>query len=1240
MRFAQGGAPTPSENWDDDFDFQPPPPPPNSSSAASSKPRYDQDDRQKTALKGGVVESWDDDFEYDPLDWKKDLENKTGKDGAMPALPSPNLGWVLPRRTLKSDRTQPPTASRPIPQRSSSTLLSTTSTTQSEQKIPPDERSKSSILNDSAAPSNRRDRKRSSDRLLPHSSSSRSDLNTQLPDSRASLSDRIDMPARLPQNTHNKEGAFMRRISSVRRRISSSISIGPSSKNSTVLPDTPSPVDHTLHLAPFQAGTQRPERHGRAVTSVDMPPPPVPMTALRSSSLMVVGVQKEGDTASVSSHPTRTSPEGMPFRLATGTDQGRLRGEPFPGLPNASLTIGRIDRSASAASSREVDHPSVLPSPVLVTPMHSAEASNQANTGVYGFHLPSPSAGSAYNMLTAAPGRRSSYGQASESSSKSDAKYNESVAHVRYRTETDANRTPKANRNYARPVQTPSEVAYRPGLDGDPSRLSIDDQNVRSRSASRTTVESTRTSTDRRDSPVYITRITSRDSRVEVSESRPKVDEPAAKTALIYGSKTPISSKEERVLHNFRFGDSASNDALHKTPDVSVTQQATFETTMSSAIPAPPSTNRKERARLSLQRISSLSHRHSRRISDSWKSISGTAVGERLAKNQSQTDEVGKPIERQGTANDTIRNSRVRDSIPTIHGEMFMSQSPQEFSSKEHVARKPTQLAAALPLFDNQQQAIPVAMRSLSHNDSPTASRFKTLATDQMGIEKAESERGVARRSSLGDLKIPSRVVSAQRGLKEEIGAMKQFAAGIQDLKALMAQHTILRVKQDRSGINDAALELRYATWWSLADLLVQLGETGSLSNANSGSAMDDEDAAIKAKVQRQRRITLAPGTVLPSAHLSALAMDSAAVSLLGEQERVLVTDLGGCLTPISNPIVGHTSQRSLSNIWRASTGRIDFSTAQLEELRGILDQPQLPVINAPLQTVQPNPKPTATSKARLEDGRQTLGTISGPPKALPHQRRASKSNVTVFKDFWRAASGSQRSIGTVNHTTTLSGAGRPALPKSQTRPSLASIFRRSSNKVTTVLVTTPLRVPSDEMKEASPCSSSVLSEKCVSPESSLSDWDSPSEVDALRLPSPHLGGSVNTQHQSNMASLRPGAELTITRSDSRKLLAGLGRGPSPAVDTKPVFSHTKSTDVLSESASSAAAPEAVNVAIDHKAHLSVLLTPASLPPLLAKLNDVTSHCKAHLDVISERLTDVDKRVPRFKLEGLEGYSV
>lgn len=452
-----------------------------------------------------------------------------------------------------------------------------------------------------------------------------------------------------------------------------------------------------------------------------------------------------------------------------------------------------------------------------------------------------------------------------------------------------------------------------------------------------------------------------------------------------------------------------------------------------------------------------------------------------------------------------------------------------------------------------------------------------------------------------------------------------------------MAQHTILQVKQDRSGIRDAD-ESTYAPWWSLADLLVQLGETGSLSSSHARPVFDDGKIEAKANTQRQRRITLAPGTVLPAAHLSALSMESETLSLLEGEQRPPVTDLGDSLVSKSKPTAGYTDPRNPRNMWRASTGRIDFSSAQLEELRGILEKPQQPAISAPLQKVQPTTGAVAISENKVDDKRPSLHPTAVSTEALLNQRRASKSNVAMLKGFWRVASGSQRSTGNVNFQTPVSGVGRSALPKSQTRPSLASIFRRSSGKVTMIPVSTPVRMSTDitrsEMKDDSVSSASVLSEKCGSPQSSLSDWDSSSQMDDRRLFPPELVGSASPQHQSEIVSLRPDTELTITRSESRKVLVGLGRGPSPAAETKPAGLQTEFTSCPSDFSRFAASTKPEVSTADHKSHLPVLLTPASLPPLLAKLNDVTRHCKAHLEVISERLTKVDTRASRSILQG------
>ncbi|KAJ9110316.1 hypothetical protein QFC19_001719 [Naganishia cerealis] len=1121
------GAPTSTENWDDDFDFQLPSQPGTSSSrtTATTQPGLDvfgytdeanfPVEPQKLARRERVIESWEDDFDYDPLDWTKDVEAKVGTEGKTPSLPWRNVERIPREDTQDVNTVQPSLLPRSQPPRSTSTLVLTTPTSEDNAKPASAERPRPLSAIVSAAQSDRRDRKRS-DRFPSQSSGSRGYTNIQLRTPGTSLpggtvlvhSEKSSKVANL------KEGVFMRRISSVRRRISSSISMGPSSVNNILLADTPPSGDQTTTRSTLEASSRdKREGHSKAVASVDMmSPPTLPISVLRTSSVMNVAARSERAlTSSPSDPPRRISLEGLPYHPVPNAIYNQQPQRLLEGIPAGIQESKRAkvdDRRAT------IDGTTTSFEPVITRP----SLENSRRTSAYGFHLPSPVAGSAYNIANLAQGgRRTSHSRVSESYAAPDMKHLESEMQG------------MADKTSSKHGQSD---------DGQASKA--------------------------------------RDS-LSSAHAGPEDLHKALRSATMSNSQRARLHEEETALQNYRFGASTRNAAVSESADTSARKQAAPQTTSHSSTAATLATSRKEKARLTLNRIGSLSQRHGRKISDGWRTISGSAPSERSVKVHARAGVPGL-----GT----------RDSTASSDQDMTIKMSPREMATKDttFVIRESTQSSEALSLptdqrnvarfaspVSQQSQVIPAAMRSLSQNDSPTATRFKSIVGDQMSTENIASERGIGRRSSMGDLKIPSRVVSAQKGLKEEIGAMKQFAAGIQDLKALMAQHTILRVKQDRSGANDVLLDITYAPWWSLADLLVQLGETGSISTAVVRPAFDSDDTESRADIRRQRRITLAPGSVLPSPHQSALTIDTESSSSL-IQGAIHATEPSCSSEPASESPAGRATQRSISNAWRASTGQIDFSFTQLEELRAILEKPRPLSITGASPTVRQKQTATLLPATKLEDARRTLGPASSQAKTMPSQRRSSKSNVTVFKDFWRAASGSQRSGGTVNLSSQIPEDSRSALPRSHIRPSLASLFRRSSSKVPKLPIPTPLRFSSDriefEVQDESASSTSVLSVKCASPESSSSDWDTP------KASSTPLDQCLGTEQQSRIGSLRPDAELTITRSDSRKLLAGLGRGQSPASETKSLSLQPTLPAVPLDSLISALPPDVSNTSV------------------------------------------------------------
>lgn len=145
-----------------------------------------------------------------------------------------------------------------------------------------------------------------------------------------------------------------------------------------------------------------------------------------------------------------------------------------------------------------------------------------------------------------------------------------------------------------------------------------------------------------------------------------------------------------------------------------------------------------------IKRITSLSWKHRRKISDGWKIVSG-------AKPKATTStSVANEVDQVDPS--TPRARRSVQYLPSVAG----TPSPR------------------LTLTESTRLGVPLPLRSSSHNGTPASTDTRVEDNDNQG----HSPRSF-RRSSLGDLRIPSRVVSAQKGIREGVGMIKQFAAGV-----------------------------------------------------------------------------------------------------------------------------------------------------------------------------------------------------------------------------------------------------------------------------------------------------------------------------------------------------------------------------------------------------------------------------------------------------------------------------
>ena len=179
-------------------------------------------------------------------------------------------------------------------------------------------------------------------------------------------------------------------------------------------------------------------------------------------------------------------------------------------------------------------------------------------------------------------------------------------------------------------------------------------------------------------------------------------------------------------------------------------------------LPLPLDKKRKS----TLKRLSSMSKRHGRKVSDGWRFVSGSSNSSASTFERKSSD--GPPVV-------TPRTAPVS----------FAMQQQQQTTWDRETASPPlpplgSAFRLASPLEVGQTSASARSMRQTPSTTSsrissdPQALRSAHDADNQEDRQRSPSSAG--RRVSLSDLKIPSRVASAQKGVREGIMAAKQFA--------------------------------------------------------------------------------------------------------------------------------------------------------------------------------------------------------------------------------------------------------------------------------------------------------------------------------------------------------------------------------------------------------------------------------------------------------------------------------
>ncbi|KAI0089702.1 hypothetical protein BDY19DRAFT_992677 [Irpex rosettiformis] len=270
----------------------------------------------------------------------------------------------------------------------------------------------------------------------------------------------------------------------------------------------------------------------------------------------------------------------------------------------------------------------------------------------------------------------------------------------------------------------------------------------------------------------------------------------------------------------------------------------------------------------------------------------------------------------------------------------------------------PTSTSSPLPTT-NKQPGSPQQSASLGRSTHPPPK------------DKEEAVAAVPRRNSLGDLKIPARISQAQIGLRRDLGLVREFAASVEQLRELRATRDALtldvqtllletapsdepgsratsptlfgmpRHGRARSNTNPQAssasgaavlhrqlsttyrsIEAKYAISWECAELLVELG-----GGPPPDPPPPPPSTSVSASME-QSQSTITPSTTHAHAHPDVRKSRERAVTLGGDEPKPQIA---------LRAIEPSPSSPSSPGQWRASTGRHDLSHRQLLLLRDML---------------------------------------------------------------------------------------------------------------------------------------------------------------------------------------------------------------------------------------------------------------------------------------------------------------
>ncbi|WVR05938.1 hypothetical protein IAU60_002964 [Kwoniella sp. DSM 27419] len=595
-----------------------------------------------------------------------------------------------------------------------------------------------------------------------------------------------------------------------------------------------------------------------------------------------------------------------------------------------------------------------------------------------------------------------------------------------------------------------------------------------------------------------------------------------------------------------------------------------------------------------LKRLGSLSKKQGRRISGGLGFESSSSL---LLKDQPAEVRSLEPV--QGSPSKPVRSKQATRDQPTTPPSALTAWSNDD---RGQVSRAGS-LSAPNSLFKPTGSDLwPNGLAATQTDDNVTNLR------PPAGDKRVQSQR---RRQSWNEFVIPREVMAKQKGLKENIGAVKKFASGVASLRSLLRIHEEMRIRVAASGTPANAarfsdLDREFAQWLEMAVVLIEVGSTGS----------DPSTQPSYSSPPRTRRVTMAS----EEARLASAAMSKALSAPGGPKPQIDLSSWRKASLPdpeeLDPPISPGPPRAEWPDHSRASTGRQDLSKRQLEVLRSMLRTP----VSSPPDLARP-PMPgrtvstlsassTASSLLRASPNKDdelqyATGQLSlamqrgspgdsgsvGTPEAITNsasaiafavtptapmprvkERRASKAGLAGLKEFLRSLK-RDRSIPVVEAASIAGSA--PLATRQATRSSSRFIAKSSTSVSRSPSIpsagqegnpTYPARHGSATPQ--TPGFPGDLSRPPIAQSPSVSFQDPPparSGTAKTVMGSPQLGNEHKRPSLRNMFRnssgnwsdlVRDSAPLSFTSSGGNSASGGITGSPKLAGLTKKLSSH------------------------------------------------------------------------------------